>query len=555
MGLREWLMILGGLILLLIIADGIRRMRKVDQNEQMDEEERARLEQLRRELPSGGARVVKSHDVEVFDDDPIPVLRHEVEIPSVEPPPASSLYSQASEELAQSLQQDEPEHFQYDGEPQPYEEPQPFKEDQSHTEDKPSITEVYPDEAVAWQSDEAEAETEIQSETELQHESEFDSAADAELHLSEDQLMAEVSPEHDNIDSPENDITDSSAAESEPLQDDLHITEFDAVDTSTDDLEPLEPLERRFAAAKARRQEEDERLAQQKQAEVEAEAEALEELDPVKAAARRIQGKHTGPRPSERMKMQQPDEEMSLAERQYIQQQAAARKTQALNSHEAQLKAEQLRKAEQLKQEQEKAEHEAREAAARQERTAQQNRQDPQDPLFSEKRTTFKERPVTRKPLMTADEEREQISGSDELLVMHVKCKDERGFHGAALLHVVMQCGMQFGDMKVFHRFVKTEDGPQIQFSMLSSVEPGVFDIDQIDDLYIPSVSFVMGLPSPGSSQECFTMMLETAKVIVRHLNGELRDENRSVMTPQTIEHYKQRIQEFERRKQLARMR
>ncbi|MFG1488441.1 cell division protein ZipA C-terminal FtsZ-binding domain-containing protein, partial [Oceanospirillum sp. HFRX-1_2] len=77
----------------------------------------------------------------------------------------------------------------------------------------------------------------------------------------------------------------------------------------------------------------------------------------------------------------------------------------------------------------------------------------------------------------------------------------------------------------------------------------------QIDDLYIPSVSFVMGLPSPGSSQECFTMMLETAKVIVRHLNGELRDENRSVMTPQTIEHYKQRIQEFERRKQLARMR
>ncbi|MFG1491101.1 hypothetical protein ABMA58_17770, partial [Oceanospirillum sp. HFRX-1_2] len=262
MGLREWLMILGGLILLLIIADGIRRMRKVDQNEQMDEEERARQEQLRRELPSGGARVVKSHDVEVFDDDPIPVLRHEVEIPSAEPPPASSLYSQASEELAQSLQQDEPEHFQYDGEPQS------FKEDQSHTEDKPSITEVYPDEAVAWQSDEAEAETEIQSETELQHESEFDSAADAELHLSEDQLMAEVSPEHDNIDSPENDITDSSAAESESLQDDLHITEFDAVDTSTDDLEPLEPLERRFAAAKARRQEEDERLAQQKQAEV-----------------------------------------------------------------------------------------------------------------------------------------------------------------------------------------------------------------------------------------------------------------------------------------------
>jgi len=162
---------------------------------------------------------------------------------------------------------------------------------------------------------------------------------------------------------------------------------------------------------------------------------------------------------------------------------------------------------------------------------------------------------VKRKFLLSADEERGQIADADELLMMHVKCKDDRGFHGAALLHVVMQCGMQIGAMGVFHRFAKTEDGPQIQFSMLSSVEPGVFDIDQLDDLYIPSVSFVMGLPAPGNSQECFTMMLETAKVIVRHMSGELRDENRSVMTPQTIEHYKQRIQEFERRKQLARMR
>ncbi|WP_086480788.1 cell division protein ZipA [Oceanospirillum sanctuarii] len=549
MGLREWLMILGGLILLLIIADGIRRMRKVDQNEQMDEEERARQEQLRRELPSGGARVVKSHDVEVFDDDPIPVLRHEVEIPSAEPPPVSSLYSRASEELTQSLQP-EPEEASYPVEPE--------AEHQYESEHQ----EISEQDA-------------LQPETTEQPDTSY--PEDVELHPSEEQLLAEINgqAEAENAEAiPDEPVFETAApvaddAEtyapdpvpalsesiSSPSEDDLHITEFDAVDSSMDDLEPLEPLEQRFAAAKARRLEEEERLALQKQADAEAEAEAIEELDPVKAAARRIQGKHTGPRPSERMKMQAPAEEMSLAERQYIQQQEAAHKAQALKLKNEQLKAEQLKQAEHLKQEQEKAEQEARDVAAQKEREAKHSRQDTQDPLFSEKRTTFKERPVTRKPLMTADEEREQIADADELLVMHVKCKDERGFHGAALLHVVMQCGMQIGDMKVFHRFVKTEDGPQIQFSMMSSVNPGVFDIDQIDELYIPSVSFVMGLPSPGSSQECFTMMLETAKVIVRHLNGELRDEDRSVMTPQTIEHYKQRIQEFERRKQLARMR
>lgn len=553
MGLREWLMILGGVILLLIIADGIRRMRKVDnQNEQMDEEERVRQEQLRRELPSGGARVVKSHDVEVFDDDPIPVLRHEVEIYSEESSSEATLNQQLSQELWDSLQSEQP----YTRSPEVSE---PHGDDESGLAEK---YEEYPEEQSTPNSELASLDP-VSIKQDLPDESisqkpEEEPATTDEALLSEEVVVGKSESSVESVENepktysavPDNEASDTeSEVSGDKLQastEALHITQFDTVDTAIDDLEPLEPLEQRFAAAKARRLEEEERQAEQKKAEAQAEAEAQEELDPVKAAIRRIQGKHTGPRPSERVRKPEPDEEMSLAERQYIQQQEAAKKAQALKLRNEQLKSEQL------KQQQEKAEQ-AREAALK--REPEQNARDAEDPLFREKRTTFRERPVTRKPLLTAEQERGQIADADELLVMHVKCKDERGFHGAALLHVVMQCGMQFGDMKVFHRFAKTEDGPQIQFSMMSSVNPGVFDIDQIDDLYIPSVSFVMGLPAPGSSQECFTMMLETAKVIVRHLNGELRDENRSVMTPQTIEHYKQRIQDFERRKQLARMR
>jgi len=370
MGLREWLIILGSLILLLIIADGIRRMRKVDQNEQMDEDELARQEQIRRELPSGSARVVKSHDVEVFDDDPIPVLRHEVEIPSAEHPPASSLSSHASEALAQSLQSEE---FPLDDEQY---------SDFPEVGGEPTFAEVEQDETI-YQSRTFQPESEESDAVYLQ-ESEFDSAVDPELHLSEDQMMAELSAQDESSDLAE---SHDSAAYSEPLEallgpeehiepeeDRLHITEFETVDSSMDDLEPLEPLEQRFAAAKARRLEEEERHARQKQAEAEAEAQALEELDPVKAAARRIQGKHTGPRPSERIKVQKTDDEMSLAERQYIQQQEAAKKAQALKLNEAQRTAQEFSQEEQLKQEQGKAEQSAPQAE--------------QDPLFQKKRTT-----------------------------------------------------------------------------------------------------------------------------------------------------------------------
>ena len=42
--------------------------------------------------------------------------------------------------------------------------------------------------------------------------------------------------------------------------------------------------------------------------------------------------------------------------------------------------------------------------------------------------------------------------------------------------------------------------------------------------------------------------MIAAARKLAQELNGELKDEQRSVMTAQTIEHYRQRIIDFERR-------
>jgi cell division protein ZipA len=42
--------------------------------------------------------------------------------------------------------------------------------------------------------------------------------------------------------------------------------------------------------------------------------------------------------------------------------------------------------------------------------------------------------------------------------------------------------------------------------------------------------------------------MVETAQVLVKHLEGELRDDAHSALTRQTLEHCRQRIRDFERR-------
>ena len=45
-----------------------------------------------------------------------------------------------------------------------------------------------------------------------------------------------------------------------------------------------------------------------------------------------------------------------------------------------------------------------------------------------------------------------------------------------------------------------------------------------------------------------YEAMLETARCLVKNLGGELRDQTHSVATKQTLEHYRQRIRDFERR-------
>lgn len=49
-----------------------------------------------------------------------------------------------------------------------------------------------------------------------------------------------------------------------------------------------------------------------------------------------------------------------------------------------------------------------------------------------------------------------------------------------------------------------------------------------------------------GNAMEVFDLMLDTARAIAARLNGELRDDQRSVLTNQTIEHNRQRIRQFE---------
>ncbi|MZR62121.1 cell division protein ZipA [Alcanivorax sp. DP30] len=138
-----------------------------------------------------------------------------------------------------------------------------------------------------------------------------------------------------------------------------------------------------------------------------------------------------------------------------------------------------------------------------------------------------------------------------EVIVVHLIARRGEPFDGGELLRMLLESGLRYGQMNIFHRHVKVNGADQLQFSMANAVEPGTFDLDTMEEKTFAGVTFFMKLPGPTDAIGSLDKMLSICKRLASELNGELKDEQHSVLTPQTMEHLRQRVQEFERRQRV----
>ena len=161
--------------------------------------------------------------------------------------------------------------------------------------------------------------------------------------------------------------------------------------------------------------------------------------------------------------------------------------------------------------------------------------------------------PAAAREPVSAVEPKVDAAPAEEVLVINVMAPQGHRFAGQALLDIILHCGMRYGAMDIFHHHQGADgDGP-VLFSMANMVKPGTFDLNVMDSFETPGVRLFMTLPLASDSLKAFDIMVATAETLCQELGGELKDENRSVMTGQTMEHCRQRIRDFER-KQLSRV-
>ncbi|NKB31616.1 MAG: cell division protein ZipA [Pseudomonadales bacterium] len=145
------------------------------------------------------------------------------------------------------------------------------------------------------------------------------------------------------------------------------------------------------------------------------------------------------------------------------------------------------------------------------------------------------------------DAEQDAIQQS-EVIVLNVVARENRAFDGNDLLQVLITAGLKFGEMNIFHHRLNNDNKGPVIFSVANILNPGTFNLNDMEEFSTIGISLFLALPTQINNLQAFEQMLGVAQQVRGALDGELKDDHRNVMTAQTIEHYRQRIRDFELR-------
>nr|WP_289108821.1 cell division protein ZipA [uncultured Halomonas sp.] len=588
MELREWLIILGLALVSLIVVDGVRRLQRqrrvprLDQAvkdlptaklEELDDE--AKEAEINWELPNGGARVVKPADYSGLGQKPklerqehpgpsrvLSDFRRSVTKPSGKPKPAAaksnkaepavqaatanvSATADASAETRNEMREPprrEPSVFTAREEAPKAETPQPATPESSMSameDEAPQSQQTGTAPASFSATDEAPSEQPNTAELNASHTPELHAELESNQAPEEPAAVEpDITPEPEPVlraepedavfakhasDAPKRRQLRADTAGDHELDDD-EIDEYRLVD--------FEGIGRSFKRRIIERRKEKAIKKAEKAKRAEAAAKQKAERKALEAEQRR------------EAKQAAEAEKARIA-----QEKAQAREAAAANEAAAQRDAVQQAHAE--------PELERYANSASRYEDHYQSVDDEYDDAYAAQDNVVRAHPTLEKALrhdVNGEHAKETLANADELVVISVLSRDPEGFDGDKLLELMMACGLRYcRAMGVFNRFETESPNSELQFSMVNVLKPGTFPIEEMDEFVTPGITFLMPLPGAVDSSAAFEAMVETAMVVVRHMGGELKDENRSVMTAQTIEFARQRVHEFERRHRLHR--
>lgn len=161
-------------------------------------------------------------------------------------------------------------------------------------------------------------------------------------------------------------------------------------------------------------------------------------------------------------------------------------------------------------------------------------------------RDRFEEYSKQQEMPFSAVEDTNECGPESLLIVLNIMSPQGRMFTGEGIHAVMISAGLTHGEHKIYHYM---QDGLAV-FSIANAVEPGFFELSQLQSTTTPGLAVFMQLPGPVECRKSLETLLDVSKRLATALTGELCDENRSVLTQQTIAHLKEKVESYRLKQQ-----
>ncbi|MEX0708841.1 MAG: cell division protein ZipA C-terminal FtsZ-binding domain-containing protein [Woeseia sp.] len=133
----------------------------------------------------------------------------------------------------------------------------------------------------------------------------------------------------------------------------------------------------------------------------------------------------------------------------------------------------------------------------------------------------------------------------EKVVTLRMVAGNRGSMAGDDLVLALREAGMRHGKFGIFHHY-HDEDEAQIIFSAASLVEPGSFDLANLNEQRLPGISLFLVLPGPIDGAEAFDAMMTTARELAAALNAELLDESGSTLSIQRERYLREEIIQYQ---------
>jgi len=148
----------------------------------------------------------------------------------------------------------------------------------------------------------------------------------------------------------------------------------------------------------------------------------------------------------------------------------------------------------------------------------------------------------------TAVDDSSELGTETLLIVLNIMSPKGHVFSGEGIHAVMTSAGLVHGEHQIYH-YLKDDVAV---FSIANAVEPGFFELDKLDSISTPGLAVFLQLPGPLECRQALDNLLEVSQRLAKALGGDLCDENRNVLSAQTITHLKDKIEAYRLKQQAS---